>query len=159
MLNAVIRFALRYRLLVVTASLAVLVYGSYATTTLPIDVFPDLGRPRVVVMTEVPGEAAEEVETLVTAPLERALLGAAGVEGVRSQSGPGLSVVTVEFGWDANTYVARQVVQERLATVARAPPAGGHPQVAPTRPLPRQTNPLSSHPPPRPPRRPLPGGG
>ena len=75
MLNAVIRFALRYRTLVIVLSLAVLVYGGYLTTTLPIDVFPDLDRPRVVIMTECPGLAPEEVETLVTHPIESACSG------------------------------------------------------------------------------------
>jgi HME family heavy-metal exporter len=132
MLNAIIRFALHYRFVVVALSLIVLVYGAYTATTLPIDVFPDLDRPRVVLMTEVPGEAAEEVETLVTMPLERAMLGASGVQAVRSRSAPGLSVVTVEFGWDEKVPVARQVVLERLATVTSALPADVHPQMAPS---------------------------
>jgi HME family heavy-metal exporter len=131
MLNAVIRFALHYRVMVVAVSLVVLVYGAYTTTTLPIDVFPDLDRPRVVIMTEFPGAAAEEVETLVTAPLEQAMLGAAGVQGVRSQTGPGLSVVIVEFDWDAQINTARQVVQERLGTVRDKMPPDVHPQMAP----------------------------
>jgi CzcA family heavy metal efflux pump len=131
MLNAIIRLALRYRFVVVFLSLVVLVYGSFTTLTLPIDVFPDLDRPRVVIMTEVTGEAAEEVETLVTTPLERAMLGATGVQAVRSQSGPGLSVVTVEFGWGTPIYTARQVVQERLATVTATLPPDVHPQLAP----------------------------
>ena len=104
-----------------------LVYGAYTATTLPIDVFPDLDRPRVVIMTEVPGEAAEEVETLVTVPLERAMLGATGVQAVRSNSAPGLSVVTVEFGWDEQITAARQVVLERLATVNSTLPQEVHP--------------------------------
>src|SRR4051794_29066489 len=132
MLNAVIRFALRHRPLVVVLSLAALVYGGYAATTLPIDVFPALDRPRVTVMTECPGLAPEEVETLVTYPQEAALLGAAGVEDVRSQSGFGLSAVVVEFGWGTDIATARQTVQERLATVAADMPNGVRPQMAPT---------------------------
>src|SRR5215217_8435781 len=99
MLNAVIRLSLRYRTLVLAASLVVLGYGGYLTTTVPIDVFPDLDRPRVVILTECPGLSPEEVETLVTHPVETALLGSSGVEAVRSQSSQGISVIYVEFGW------------------------------------------------------------
>jgi HME family heavy-metal exporter len=131
MLNAVIRFALHNRLLIVVLSLAVLLYGSYVTATLPIDVFPDLDRPRVVVLTECPGLAPQDVETLVTARLEEALLGATGVEAVRSKSDISLSTVEVEFGWNMSIYRARQVVQERLATVANQLPEDVRPQLGP----------------------------
>jgi CzcA family heavy metal efflux pump len=129
MLNAVIRFSLRYRVLIVFLSLAVLIYGGYSATTLPIDVFPDLDRPRVTVMTECPGYAPEEVETLVNFPIEAAINGATGVEAVRSQSGPSLSVVKINFSWNTNIYVARQIVQERLNTVHLPP--GIMPHLAP----------------------------
>lgn len=131
MFNGVIKFALRHRPLVVAASLVALVYGGYQATTMPIDVFPDLDRPRVVVMTEAPGLAPEEVETLVTYPLESSLLGATGVEDVRTQSGFGLSVVYVEFAWGTDIRTARQTVQERLATVSGDLPEGARPQMAP----------------------------
>ncbi|MCU0703347.1 MAG: efflux RND transporter permease subunit [Fimbriiglobus sp.] len=131
MLNAVIKLSLRYRPLVVVACLALLGYGGYLATTLPIDVFPDLDRPRVTVLTECPGLAPEEVETLVTYPMESALLGANGVRDVRTQSGFGLSSVVVEFGWGTDMRTARQVVQERLATVAGDLPPDLRPQMAP----------------------------
>lgn len=131
MLNAVIRFSLRYRMLVVVLSLTLLIYGSYLATTLPIDVFPDLDRPRVVIITECPGLATEEVETLVTQPIEVALLGAAGVQAVRSQTTAGLNVIYVEFNWDTEIRAARQTIQERLGTLAGVLPSGIRPQMTP----------------------------
>ena len=131
MLNGVIRFALRYRMLVVVMSLALLVYGSYLATTLPIDVFPDLDRPRVIIITECPGLATEEVETLVTQPIEVALLGASGVQAVRSQTTAGLNVIYIEFNWDTEIRAARQTVQERLGTLAGVLPDGIRPQMTP----------------------------
>ena len=129
MLNAVIRWSLRYRTLVIAASLVVLVYGGYLTTSLPIDVFPDLDRPRVVILTECPGLSPEEVETLITLPIETAILGASGVEAVRSQSSQGMNVIYVEFDWRTEIRYARQIVMERLATVPM--PEGIRPQMTP----------------------------
>src|SRR6266480_8149552 len=129
MLNAIIRLALRYRTLVLAVCLVVLVCGGYLTTTLPIDVFPDLDRPRVVILTECPGLSSEEVETLVTQPIETAILGASGVEAVRSQSSQGMNVIYVEFNWRTEIRYARQVVMERLATVPM--PSGIRPQMTP----------------------------
>jgi HME family heavy-metal exporter len=131
MLNALIRFSLRRRVLVLLVSITLLVYGGYLATTLPIDVFPDLDRPRVVVLTECPGFATEEVETLVTQPIESALLGASGVQAVRSQSTAGLNVVFVEFDWSTEVRAARQTVQERLAALAGVLPDGVRPQMTP----------------------------
>ncbi len=129
MLNAVIRLALRYRTLVLAACVVVLVYGGYLTTEIPIDVFPDLDRPRVVILTEAAGLSSEEVETLVTLPIETAILGASGVEAVRSQSSQGMNVIYVEFDWKTDIRYARQVVMERLATVPM--PEGIRPQMTP----------------------------
>jgi HME family heavy-metal exporter len=120
-MNAVIRFALAHRPLVLAACLVALVYGGYTATTMPIDVFPDLDRPRVVILTECPGLSPEEIESLVTQPIETALLGASGVEAVRSQSSQGMNVIYVEFGWRTEVRYARQVVGERLATVTLPP--------------------------------------
>jgi Cu/Ag efflux pump CusA len=131
MLDAVIRWSLRYRRLVVVVAHAALLYGGYLAMTMPIDVFPDLDRPRVVILTECPGLSPEEVETLVTQPIESRLLGATGVQAVRSQSSIGLNVVYVEFDWNTDVRAARQVVQERLATLGGVLPDGIRPQMTP----------------------------
>ena len=129
MLNAVIRLALTHRTLVLAGCLVLLGYGGYLSTTLPIDVFPDLDRPRVVILTECPGLSPEEIESLVTQPVETALLGASGVEAVRSQSSQGMNVIYVEFSWKTEVRYARQVVAERMATVTLPP--GIKPQMTP----------------------------
>lgn len=131
MLNSIIRFALRYRMLVLIISIAMMVYGSYLATQMPIDVFPDLDRPRVIIITECPGLATEEVETLVTQPIEIALLGASGVQAVRSQSTAGLNVIYIEFDWNTEIRAARQTVQERLTTLGSVLPEGILPQMTP----------------------------
>jgi HME family heavy-metal exporter len=131
MLNAIIRFALHQRLLTIAVAIFLLGYGSWAALKMPIDVFPDLDRPRVVVMVEAPGLAPEEVETRITFPLETALNGAQGVQAVRSTSGIGLAVINVEFGFGSDIYVDRQIVNERLAAVSDRMPPGVRPQLGP----------------------------
>src|SRR5262245_1471004 len=131
MLNGIIRFSLQHRPLIVVVCLVALGYGGYLATAMPIDVFPDLDRPRVTIMTECPGLAPEEVETLVTYPIESVMLGANGVQDVRTQSAFGLSIVNVEFDWGMDIRTARQVVQERLASVAADLPEDVRPQMTP----------------------------
>ncbi len=122
MIDRVLRWSLGHRWLVLGAALVLLVVGFQRAGDLPVDVFPDLTAPRVTVVTESTGMAAEEIEELITIPIETAMNGAAGVRRVRSASAPGISVVWVEFDWSASATLARQRVTERLHAVAGSLP-------------------------------------
>lgn len=131
MLNQLIRFSLSQRLLIVVAALVVLVLGIKKATELPVEVLPDLTKPTVTILTEAPGFAPEEVETLITIPLENALMGATGVTRLRSVNDIGLSLIFVEFEWGTDIYQARQFVQERLAGADESIPEGISPYMTP----------------------------
>ncbi|TLM65869.1 MAG: efflux RND transporter permease subunit [Deltaproteobacteria bacterium] len=131
MLDKIIRLALESRLIVVVASLLVLLIGAYVTIRMPVDVLPDLTAPTVTIITEAHGMATEEVETVVTYPIETAVTGSSGVRRVRSYTVAGLSTVWVEFDWGTDIYRARQVVNEKLQTLAGVLPVDAVPQLAP----------------------------
>ena len=132
MLNKIIGFSLQNRILVLVASVLLLIGGTYTAMHTEVDVFPDLNAPTVVIMTEANGMAAEEVEQLVTFPVETAVNGATGVRRVRSSSTNGFSVVWVEFDWDTDIYLARQIVSEKLAVVSESLPGNvGKPTLGP----------------------------
>ncbi len=132
MLNRIIKFSLQNRFFVLMAAVLLLIGGLWQTFHTEIDVFPDLNAPTVVVMTEAGGMAAEEVEQLVTFPIETAVNGATHVRRVRSSSTTGFSVVWVEFDWDTDIYLARQIVSEKLATVTEnLPENAGNPTLGP----------------------------
>ena len=132
MLNKIIQFSLNNRLIVLIGAVLLLVGGLYTAKNMEIDVFPDLNAPTVVIMTEANGMASEEVERLVSFPIETAVNGATDVRRVRSSSTTGFSVVWVEFDWGTDIYKARQIVTEKLATLGDALPENiGQPTLGP----------------------------
>ena len=132
MLNKIIEYSLKNKLVVLILATLILGAGIYVTTKMEVDVFPDLNAPTVVVLTEAHGMAPEEVERLVTFPIETAVNGATNIRRVRSSSAMGFSIVWVEFDWNMDIYDARQIVSEKLATIADQMPIGvGSPTLAP----------------------------
>jgi CzcA family heavy metal efflux pump len=131
MLNKMIHWSLAHRAIVMFIALLLMVLGLQTATQLPVEVLPDLTKPTVILLTEAPGLAPEEVETRVTQPLESALMGVAGLTRLRSNSDVALSLVYAEFGWDTDIYKARMLVQERLQGVREQLPPGVQPFMTP----------------------------
>lgn len=132
MINKIIEAAIRQRVLVVLAAIGVLIFGGFSALRLNLDAFPDVTNIQVVVNTEAPGLAAAEVEKLITFPVETVMSGLPGLQQVRSISKTGLSVVTIVFNDDIDTYFARQQVEQRLATAKERIPNGlGNPELGP----------------------------
>ncbi len=132
MLNKIIKFSLNNRLLIVVASIFLILFGSFVATRMEVDVFPDLTAPTVVVLTEAHGMAPEEVEKLVTFPIETSVNGATNVRRVRSSSSAGISIVWIEFEWNTDIFKARQIVNEKIIAVAEKLPQGvGNPTMTP----------------------------
>ena len=124
--------SLSNRLLIIIGSLVLMAYGAFTLSRTPVDVFPDLNKPTVTIMTEAGGMAAEEVEQLITFPLETTMNGLPGVESVRSTSSAGLSFLYVTFDWSTEIFRARQMVSERLASMEEGMPEGVVPRMGPS---------------------------
>lgn len=132
MLNRIIKFALDNRIAMLVIPIILLIYGVIVLMRTEVDIFPDLNAPTVVVMTEAPGMAPEEIEKVITYPVETAVNGASGVRRVRSASATGLSTVWAEFDWDTGVYLARQIVAEKLSEIeSDLPPGVGKPTLGP----------------------------
>ncbi len=132
MLDKIIKFSLDNRLVILLAAVLLMIGGMYTASHMDVDVFPDLNAPTVVIMTEAAGMAPEEVERLVTFPVETAVNGAADVRRVRSSSTTGFSVVWVEFNWGTDIYLARQIVSEKISAISESLPEGvGNPTLGP----------------------------
>ena len=132
MLNYLINFSLKNRMIVIAAFTLILIYGTYTAINMDVDVFPDLTAPTVTVFTEAHGMATEEVEKLVTFPLESSLNGSSNIRRIRSSSAMGISIVWVEFDWGTEIYKARQIVSEKLVSARSKLPQGvGDPTLAP----------------------------
>ncbi|MDH5413901.1 MAG: efflux RND transporter permease subunit, partial [Flavobacteriaceae bacterium] len=131
MLNKIIKFSLNNRMLVVSFASLLMAYGSYILVNLPVDVFPNLNKPKVTIITEGHGFAPQEVETLVTIPLETAMIGTTGVTRVRSSSGMGISIIHVEFAWGTDQYRNRQLINEKIQSVKNRLPDDISPTLAP----------------------------